>query len=296
MKAIPVKIRLLPIEDYPEYAGMTFPLYRQQLLMPLGASNLVAIGVEQGKQPIGLALASIEKDTAELLSIFLVKAERGKKVSVQMMNALCEELIHRGVRSLHTSYMDGVAGAQPLQALLARTGWEAPQPTMLFFHYLAEKMAHTPWMRPFRTPPHCELFRLEEMTDTDREQYQDITRRAGFPASLDYLKQPYPVSWANSYGLRRNDTLIGWMATHLLGDHTIRYTSLFVEDQYQAKGYALPLMFKAIQTHCQKLLHIPNAIQGIPFAFPAMVRLARNKLQPYAEREEVSWEVRRKIA
>ena len=290
-----MKIQVLSPSDYPDYAGMTFPFYRQQLLIPLGSSPLIGVGAEHAEQPIGFALASVEGDTAELLSVYVEKSHRGKKISVQLMTKLIEELSRRGIRSIRTSYMDGLPGAEAFQALLTGTGWQEPQPSMLFFHYMAEKMANTPWMRPFRTPPHCELFHLREMRQADQEQYESLTRASNFPSSLDYTKQPYPVSWANSFGLRRDGTLIGWMATHLLGDHTIRYTSLVVQEQYQAKGYALPLIFQAIQTHCKELLHIPHAIQGIPLAFPSMVRLARNKLQPYADREELSWEARRTL-
>lgn len=290
------RIQLLTPEEYPDYASMTFPSYRQRLELPLGTSTLVAIGAMEKERPVGLALAEIQQNEAELLSIYVNRDQRGQKISIRLMEALDEELKSREIRRLRTAYMDGIAGAAAFRSLLGSTGWSRPSASMLFLHYLAGKMAHTPWMRPFRTPPACELFPLEHMTDEDKKDYQHLTQQPTFPRPLDYTSQPYPVSWTNSYGLRRKGSLIGWMATHLVSDHTIRYTSLYVEEQFQQRGYALPLIFRAIQTHCHDLLHIPHAIQGIPLAFPSMVRLARNKLQPYAEKEEYSWEAVKELA
>ncbi len=283
-------IRRLAPEELPDYAKMTFPSYQQALSFPIGNQSLIAIGSSIQGQPAGLALATCTHSEAELLSIFTSKQHRNNGLGHQLLEELEHELKDQGCTRIRVTFMDGLASIDPLRVLLHRQSWESPRKKMLFLHYLAAEMAKSPWMRSFPTPRRCTLFQLSDMTEEDARIYRQITSEPSFPKDLDYTSQPYPVVWENSYGLRRDDELIGWMATHLLNDATIRYTSLYVDDLYQKKGYGLPLIFRAIQTHCRDLLHIPRAIQGIPCAFETMIRLAERKLQPYAEKVEHSWE------
>ena len=120
---------------------------------------------------------------------------------------------------------------------------------MLIGRTTIEHLTSLPWLHlADALPSTCETFPWKQLSASDRASIQQQqTESPWYPDVLCPFKEEAQIDPMTSIGLRYRDQVIGWMITHRIAKDTLRYTSLFVKQDLQKVGYAIPLLARAIR-------------------------------------------------
>ena len=264
------------------YLHLTYPIWRSRLQQPEYKELTIAIGAELNDQPVGLAIANIIPDTnkAQISSLYVQPKYRQQRIGGSLLRSLSQKLRLLGCRELELGYTAQATTTFALEKLLARQGWSIPQPKMLVCHSITERMKQAPWLSSYRLPKAFSIFPLVELT---RQEYQTIQQQQAhepwYPEILSPFGGDLPVEPLNSLGLRYQGQVVGWMATHRIAPDTIRYTNLFVRQDLQRMGRAIPLIGKAIKLQLKS--NIPRYTCAAEVGNKSMVKFVRRRLQPF---------------
>lgn len=263
------------------YLHLTYPIWRTRLQQPEYKESIMAIGVEIDSQPVGLAIANIAFHTkkAQILSIYVQPEYRQQGIGGSLLRSLSQQLQMSGCRQLEIRYTAS-ATTIALEKLLTEQGWSIPQPKMLVCYSIAERMKQAPWLYSYHLPATFSIFPLVELTS---QEYQIIQQKQAlspwYPEMLSPFRGDLPVEPLNSLGLRYQGEVVGWMATHRIAPNTIRYSSLFVRQDLQKMGRAIPLIASAIKLQLQS--NIPYYICAAEVGNQSMVKFVRRRLLPF---------------
>lgn len=264
------------------YLHLTYPIWRSRLQQPKYKESTIAIGVEIDSQQVGLAIANIIPHTnkAQILSIYVKPKYRHQGIGGSLIRNLSHKLRILGCRELELRYTAQATTTFALEKLLARQGWSIPQPKMLVCHSITERMKQAPWLYSYRLPKAFSIFPLVELIS---QEYQIIQQQQAhepwYPEILSPFGGDLPVEPLNSLGLRYQGQVVGWMATHRITPDTIRYTSLFVRQDLQRMGRAIPLIAEAIKLQLKS--NIPRYTCAAEVGNKSMVKFVRRRLQPF---------------
>ncbi len=114
------------------YERLTYPTFRSHLRALDSDGSTVALGVHLGSQPIGLILAetSMERKSAEIISLFVVPEHRGWGLGKTLLTYIEEELYQRGCSQANLVYVSN-ATTPSLEQILKQRNWFTPQLRML---------------------------------------------------------------------------------------------------------------------------------------------------------------------
>jgi N-acetylglutamate synthase-like GNAT family acetyltransferase len=264
------------------YLHLTYPLWRTRLQQTESEESTIAIGVEIDSQPVGLAIAELvpHTDKAQILSIYVKPENRQQGIGGSLLRNLSQKLQTLGCRQLELGYTAQTNSTVALEKLLSQQGWSIPQPKMLVCHSITERMQQAPWLYSAHLPATFSIFPLIQLTN---QEYQIIqqqqTRDPWYPEILSPFRGDLPVEPLNSLGLRYQGQVVGWMATHRIAPDTIRYTNLFVRQDLQKMGRAIPLIAEAIKLQLKS--NIPRYTCAAEVGNKPMVKFVRRRLQPF---------------
>ena len=262
------------------YQHLTYPIWRTRLQQPF-ENLIIGIGADLDAQPVGLAMANIipHNNKAEIVSIYVQPKYRQQGIGGLLLTNLSQKLQAMGCTRLELSYTAS-ATSIALERLLTQQGWSTPQPKMLVCHSITERMQQAPWLYDYRLPATFTIFPLAELTSREYESIQQKQAIAPwYPEILSPFRGELPVEPLNSLGLRYQGQVVGWMATHRLAPDTIRYTSLFVRQDLQKMGRAIPLIAEAIKLQLKS--NIPQYICAAAVENQTMIKFVRRRLQPF---------------
>ena len=264
------------------YLHLTYPIWRTRLQQPESKESIVAVGVEVNSQPVGLAIASLvfHTDKAQIVSIYVLPEYRQQGIGGSLLHSLSRELQRRGCRQIELIYTAKVPTTVALEKLLTQQGWNMPQPRMLLCYSTTERLKKAPWLYSYRLPATFSIFPLVELTT---QEYQTIQQRQArspwYPENLSPFNSDLPVEPLNSLGLRYRGEIVGWMATHRIAPDTIRYTNLFVRQDLQKMGRAIPLLAEAIKLQLKS--NISHCTCATEVSNKSMVKFVRRRLRPF---------------
>ena len=137
-----------------------------------------------------------------------------------------------------------------------------------------------PWMHKYSLPTSFSAFLWSELTKNERmiiQQKQEAEQ--WYPESLSPFQDEEIIEPLNSLGLRYKGEVVGWMITHRLTPDTIRYTSLFIRQDFQNLGRAIPLLAKAIYLHNSS--KVTKGIFVVEIENKPMCRFVKRRMAPY---------------
>jgi GNAT superfamily N-acetyltransferase len=308
------RIRILSPAEAPAFAGMTFPSHAAALLRGVGTGRALAVGAYEDGRPAALALARATArkrgalPEAELLSLLVERAHRGRGLGGHLLRTLERALAGRGVGQLRTVWSDGLEGAAPFRAVLARAGWSEPRRRMytLRMHVptaIGEAMRreYARFADPVRCLPRGYAISSWEGLPPEDEAF--IRRMAGQPGwhehRADPLRERRTLDPAQSLLLRlrgraaggkgggAESGIVGWITRHRTAPDTLRITDVFLrEDLRRAGGVAMALTTHAILR--QRKLGPERLTLGIEAANEPLIRLVRRRIGPVSS-ECWSW-------
>jgi GNAT superfamily N-acetyltransferase len=267
------------------YNNLTFA-YLQPFLKDLSKyPSIIAIGCARSGYPIGLAIASVIKYqdgdvSAELLSIFVSNDYRSCGVGTALLTAIENELYQIDCRRIILVYRTGKPTTPALEHILKKCHWSLPQTQLLICKATLNSIIDAPWIHRYTLPAVFSTFLWSELTHDERiaiQNKQEVEK--WYPESLSPFQESQIIEPLNSLGLRYNGEVVGWMITHRLATDTIRYTALFVTEEFQKMGRAISLLAEAI--HLQNNSNIPKGIFCVKPENQPMCGFIKRRMAPY---------------
>ncbi|WP_068467225.1 GNAT family N-acetyltransferase [Candidatus Protochlamydia phocaeensis] len=255
----------------------------------------------QDKSIVGLALVKMETAliTAQLYSLFVIESCRRQGIGLALFRHLQNNLVQENqIRALGFEYVSGTPEAEAMEKILIHQKWPAPFLYVTRCYFIAEQFC-PPWYRTYshKLPASMEVFSWKDLTDQDRERIKKMFDDSLVPFYLDpFANEEYPLSESTSLGLRYQGELIGWCLTHLVDPRTIRYSNLFILDQFKAVGLGIQLLIESIrrQKLRPELFAYAFFMIRVNLIPPSWQHFVDKKLIPYSFKvERVNWAMQR---
>lgn len=278
------------------YEKLTYPIFRPRLGNLIPNSSMVAVGVHSSSKPAGLVLAECNRSWGEILSLFVVPEHRHCGLGKALLSSIEQEIYRRGCSQAKLIYM--ASDTTPyLEQILARCNWSAPQPRMLVGSSTCMSGDNTPLVSAIKDclnryflPPAFSLFPWMELTSLEREAIQKQQGNLRwYPDILCPFKEEDIIEPCNSLGLRYQDQVVGWVITHRVAVDTVRYTSLFVRQDLQRLGRAIPLLLTSFLLQSETK-EATKAVFTVAVDNTPMIRFVHRRISPYLASVRQSWE------
>ncbi len=265
-----------------QYECLTFPSYQRQLQSI--ESTTVAIGASLMQQPIGLALAEIKSESddrsAKVLSLFVKERYRNSGIGTALMTKLEAKLLTKGCNKVELVYMSDKPSTTALEKLLTKLNWGESQSRMLVCKSTTDKIATAPWLQKYKLASAYTLLPWVDLVPRHRQKiYQQQQEQEWYPETLNPFNNANQLEPLNSLCLLYHGDVIGWMITHRINPDTIRYTSLFIRQDLQKVGRAIPILANAIKRQVDS--DIVNGIWTVAMDNDPMVQFVKRRLSPY---------------
>jgi GNAT superfamily N-acetyltransferase len=273
------------------YERLTYPTFRTRMRALDHDGSTVALGVDLGSQPIGLILAetSTDRKSAEILSLFVVPEHRGHGLGKTLLTYVEEELYQRGSSQINLVYVSNET-TPALERILKQRNWSNPQLRMLVCSGPISNIKDACWLKLHNSlPSSYTIFPWVELTQQERELIQkQQASSVWYPEILSPFQQKETIEPLNSLGLRYQNQVVGWMITHRVAADTVRYTKLFVREDLQPLGRAIPLLATAIRLQLESR-ETTEAVFTVVANNTPMVRFVYRRLAPYLTSVRQSW-------
>jgi GNAT superfamily N-acetyltransferase len=244
------------------FTGMTFPAYRHLLALEPARRHPgipgqplvqpIALGASVGPEPVALALAEIpggQTATAEVLSLYVVPALRGRGLGTALLAAMERYLARMGAEHAEAVYTAGSSGEQAIERILGKAGWSAPEHRQIMMRFTLEGARRMDWYGRYPFDDGYEVFPWKNLTDAEREGLRASQQATGWIKSdLEPWKHDScgfePVS---SIGIRLGGEIVGWVITHALDERTVRFTCSFIRRDLGRRGKIVPAYTEVIR-------------------------------------------------
>jgi GNAT superfamily N-acetyltransferase len=269
------------------YRGLTYPAVwpLAPKLAAEGDGPLVAIGARGPGGPAALVVAEYGARTraAVLTSLYTVPERRGRGLATRLLARLEAVLAARGCLELRVLYERAAGAPSTADRLLARRGFPPAAVRGLVGRCQGRDLRAAPWVERAVLPAAFEAFPWVDLAPAERDGLRERESRAPwYPSVLSPFTDERRLEPLNSLGLRHRGEVVGWQINHRIAPDTIRYTAMFVRDDLQPFGLAIPLMAEAIRRHVDEG---PPGVDRATFVVPAeaaaMRRFVERRMRPY---------------
>jgi GNAT superfamily N-acetyltransferase len=269
------------------YRGLTYPAVwplAPKLAADRGAP-LVAIGARGPDGPAALVVAEYgaESRVGVLTSLYTVPGHRGRGLASGLLARLEATLAARGCRELRVLYERPAGETTAADRLLARRGFPPPAVRGLVGRCQGADLRRAPWVERAVLPAAFASFPWAALSPAEREALRERERSAPwYPAVLSPFSDELRLEPLNSLGLRHRGEVVGWQVNHRIAPDTIRYTAMFVREDLQPFGLAIPLMAEAIRRHVDEgPPGVDRATFVVPVEAAGMRRFVEQRMRPY---------------
>lgn len=276
-----ITIEPLTTADADACRPLTFPRYYG--VLPEAGADGPAFGVKAANAlgPAGLALAYARpgEPNAQLLSLFVAPAQRNAGLGTTLLRRLEETLAAAGCERLWATYSSGPAAAPAFERVLEKRGWEPPRPQVTIFKSDMAHLGRAPWLE-LPLPEEFSAVPWGELGEAEREGVlAGQTGQPWYPEDLSPFLEPDIMEPLTSVGLRFEGRVIGWMICHRIAEDAIRYSSLFVREEFRERRLGVPLVAAALRR--QRASPIARLIWIVSVKNAVMLRLVERYLTPY---------------
>ena len=277
----PVQMHMLGPFDIRRYSHFAAPAD----LTYVSAGPAVAIGVDSGGRPAGLALAVFVRPTAvRVVALTVEEPLRGRGIGGRLHARLLAELVRRG------AVLADILATSP-HLFLERAGWHVGARMATVYTY-SKRVGEAPWLRSPISSSHYEVFPWLSHRPEDRNQALRLKEEDSVARKLDPFADPTRVFGPCSNGIRHAGELAGWCVTHKLAPGILRYSAVYVVPRHRRTVAPAMVLGTSIREHLRRAEELPGGVQAIPPELPEMERFAAKRLAPWAdsvERVHVWW-------
>lgn len=238
-------------------------------------------------QPIGIVLL-ISSDLpyfAEIHSLFVLPAYRHRSIGSQLLEKAEEQLVKNENKYSTLFFRYDPDTFNGTEKFLQKRGWQPSKCSSLL--YLFHSALFDPsWLQNFEKtfqPPFHEVH-WAKASRKDLEYLKLLEREKAYPVLVSPFREESLIEPMNSLVLYKGEEeIVGWMITHRILPHMIRYHALFVERKYKYTGYSMKLLCDSIKLQIKST--VPYALVEIntELADSNWINFAYRRLAPYAQ-------------
>jgi GNAT superfamily N-acetyltransferase len=258
-----MRLEQLNVLTWPAYAHMTRTACRELMAGSTSAPSdgpggtPIAVGAAMDERPVGLAVARMNAQRAECLSLYVTRDVRGRGIGTALLARLESAVAAAGGSTLSLSYdPESGAAAGAVERLLARGGWPDSRDRLRFL-MLDGSVMQARWFASAVLPSSYRLEPWSTLSAADREVI-DASQRS------DAWIPPHLVPWRfesghdpdGSFVLRRDRRVVGWLLARVVDATTLHYANVFVRPSENRAGHtyaALALVAEAIARQARRL-------------------------------------------
>lgn len=220
-------------------------------------SSIIGVGVTLDSHPMGIALASVynKVHTAHIHVLMLKNETFSLNNAEKLLHVLTQLLIEENVTLVTFHYSKEDPFSNIVEKVFLKNHWQGPRPFIIECLFKSADFAPSWRDKKMEFAKGFEEFLFKNLT---HQEYQDLVHRY---EQMSIPKYVYPfgreeklIEYKNSLGLRYQGKVIGWMITHRIAPDTIRYSALYLEDDFVSTGYWLKLLIDAIHIQQDKQL------------------------------------------
>ena len=278
----------------PRFFEMTFPAYRHFLSLERARRHLedaklplvtpVALGAFAAGAPAGLALAEIgDAGSAEVLSVFVAPELRGRGLATALLRSLGDWLAKMGLERATCVYMSGEPSQPVVERVLAKAGWEPPQPRQLTLRFTLEQARRTEWYGKYPLEPGYTVFPWVELAADERAALEASQRATGWiKEDLEPWKhEGYAFEPVSSLGIRLHGAIVGWVLNHPMNERLVRFTCSFIRRDLGRRGKIVPAYSESIRRLSERT-SFEECSLTVPLRHRGMSSFLVRRCAPYA--------------
>jgi GNAT superfamily N-acetyltransferase len=253
------------------YVALTYPT-----LLPGSAAlqalrgQLLGISAMADGVVVGLVLAErASASAAKVISMMVVPAWRQRGIGTRLLGHLMTFAAEEGIAVLSIRYQAPLTQTVPLDRMLMRLGWPAPQQQFLLLEGQANHCAALPW------PERCPLPAGYTLVSW-HPSYRPALAQLGAPPELQAAIHSTSIEPTISMVLQSRESLVGWLIVDRTGPAAVRYSSLFVAQGHRGRGQALHLLVEGFRRQASAGIQLGRA--AVAPQSQAMLRLVHRHL------------------
>lgn len=251
--------------------------------------NYIALSAFFNDKPVGLALATEISSLASLKSLYVDEKYRQMGIGTELMMALEKEFRLKGCIVISMTYESNIKHFKEFEKILQGCNWKTPIPFMNRYFYKGADF-NPPWItKDYNFPKELIVFPWSQLTPPGRKELLRREEQWNFPAVISPFLDEEHLEYSNSFGIKKEDEIIGWVITHRLNKSTIRYSSLYIQPEYQFQGISIFLLIKAMKTQ-KELINEGHEATWALFDInldqtePIWQQFIKRRLAPYADK------------
>lgn len=277
---------LCPQELKAGFSLLAHPALRRQLLQSPGQEKRQHLAATIWGQVVGLLVLTLSPKTkeAELLSLYVKPAWRQKKVAKTLWTEAESWLKKHQAHTCRFQYIQEENDTLSIDQLLTTFGWP---PLKLEWVVARSELESAKEDRYLSHPPRFhrgfEYFPWAELTHEEEQCLRNKQNpHMWYPPHLSPFVHEDRIHYPTSLGLRFQGKLIGWIVSHLMSHDVIRYSSLFVREDFQSRGHSIRLLIRALQLQLETGIAIASLQMKADNT--RMIHFVERKIKPYLQR------------
>jgi GNAT superfamily N-acetyltransferase len=250
---------------------------RNRLLYPIGAT---LDGI-----PVGFMIMSFSPliKAADLKSLFIAEPYRRQKIASRMVQFAAEQLKSVNFKYILATYADRWPETSMVELFLQKNGFHRKDRVFAEFMFDYSQFRPNWFIREYAWPKKFQVFPWTELTYYEAEKIRERFKHQAFPHAVYPFQEDPSFEPLNSLGLRYEGQLIGWMITERISPEMISYGNLFIEYEFQSKGYSIQLLVDSINIHCRHKIKWGMFKVNIIQASGRWLKFIRRRLAPHAD-------------
>jgi GNAT superfamily N-acetyltransferase len=282
------EIKLLASDEALHFKAMTYSQYEPSLeRMDDAPGRLFPVGLFYKNEPAGLLLGTQKTPREELyiLSIFIEKQHRGRKLSHKMLKFLEEKCGELKIACMKTFYYNNRPFVPAIDKLFDKCGFDPAEPST-FFCKCDKNIANMPILEYTTLPGGFETLRWPELDLVDKEKLKnELTGMELFDVRLSPFKDVETIVPGVSLWLKKGGSIAGWAISNFIeGEKTILYSSIFLMPEIRGLGLGIALLMRSIREHVLTDLaeKYPYALFEVRYDNPMMLKIIKKKFARHA--------------
>jgi len=249
----------------------------------------------KGKSPYRTSHAhplAVEADESSLCLASLHEKRKIAEIHAFAGNPRCfprllqktEELLaEKGIEVASFLFIEEEEQAPLLKGLLQKKGWSPPRLFQIRL-YFDSYAFNPPW---FQKPPplseEFEIFPWDVLQEKEQERIKRLEGQERLSPILSPFREKEAIQPVNSLGIRYKGELVGWMVTHTFTDKpdSIRYSSLYIDEELRGKGAAPALLAEAIRRQKKSAVRWSSCEINCELSGKGWIRFVERRLKPH---------------
>lgn len=200
-------------------------------------------------QLIALSISAIFTDNfaSEILSFVVHPEYRQQGIGLLLLQITEQALINKFKRLVIAfNYLNQNPYQIYIEKIIKHLGWSEPKVVLIryFFdvqNFTAYWLNHLP-----KLSANFQIINWNQINQDDHLTVQYLTNQGRVLRHLSPFHDQLAPHLKTSFGFRQEGSLKGWIITHLIDNHTLKFSSLFMDTSIRNRGLSIYLLAKAI--------------------------------------------------